>query len=94
MGFYRIYFIVYMLCAYLAGTKRNYHAQWIVVLKILIRVYPHYGYYFSADLRAEHQGILYANVFRENNNQIYFNRGYMYGCRYIWFLLLFVHSEN
>ena len=83
MGFCRICFIVYMLCTYIAGTERNYHSKWIIVLKILICVYSHYGYYFSADLRAEHQGTLYADVFRKNNNQIYFNRGYMYGCRYI-----------
>ena len=72
-----------MLCAYIAGTEWNYHSQWIIVLKILICVYSRDGYYFSADLGAEHQGVLYANVFRKNNNQIYFNRGYMYGCRYI-----------
>ena len=94
MGFCRISFIGYMLCTYIAGTERNYHSQWIIVLKILICVYPHYGCYFSADLREEHQGVLYANVFRENNNQIYFNRDYKYGGRYIWFLLLFVHREN
>ena len=83
MGFCRICFIVYMLCTYIARTERNDHFQWIIVLKILICVYSHYSRCFSADLRAEHQRILYENVFRKNNNQIYFNSGYMYGCRYI-----------
>ena len=74
MGFCRICFIVYMLCTRIAGTERNYRSQWIITLKIFICVHSRYGCYFSADTRAEHQGVLYANVFRKNNDQIYFNR--------------------
>ena len=58
MGFSGICFIVYMLCTYIVRTERNDHSQWIIVLKILLCVYSRYGYYFSADLRAEHQGML------------------------------------
>ena len=94
MGFCRICFIVYMLCTCVVRTERNCRSQHIIVLKILICVYSCHSYYFSADLRAKHQGILCPNVFRENNYQIYFAMGYIYGCGSIRILLLFVYSRS
>ena len=58
MGFCCICFIVYMLCTYIARTKRNYHSQYIVIRKILICVHPLDSCCFSADLRAECQDVL------------------------------------
>ena len=94
MGFCCICFIVYMLCTYIARTKRNYHSQYIVIRKILICVHPLDSCCFSAGLRAEYQGVLFTDVFRENNGQTYFDMGCMYGCGDILFLLLFAYNGS
>ena len=94
MGFCGIFFIVCMLCTYIVRTERDHNSRYIIVLKILICMYSRFSYYFSVDMRAKHQGILHANVFGENNDPIYLDMGYMYGCGSIRLLLLFVHSRN
>lgn len=94
MGFRGICFIVYMLCSFLVRTERNYDSPCIIVLEIFICVYSRPSCYSSADLRTKRQGILYTNVFRENNDQIYFDMGCMYGSRNIRNLFLFVHSRS
>ncbi len=48
----------------------------------------------AAGLRAECQGVLFTDVFRENNSQTYFDMGCMYGCGDILFLLLFAYNGS
>ncbi len=94
MGFCRICCIVYMLCTYIARTERNYHFQWIIVLKYLYVCIPAIATIFL--------------LICEQNIKVYFTRMFSgkitiksilievicMVCRYICFLLLFVHSEN